>query len=226
VLLHPLGVLTVLTIQWAALVREVLGMRVAWKGRTESVPETGAVAPVRAGTLLLACALATSVAEAGTNELRIASFKLRDQYGVEHHVEFPREKVCYLTVADRRGSKELDAWIEPVAKQFGDRIDVVGVADVSSVPRPLQAMVRDHFKKSVAHPVLLDWSGDVVRGIGMLARKANIYVVSSDGAVALHQSGPADKEKLQRVLNTLSEKLGSSGVEVPVNRMKHKENEK
>jgi hypothetical protein len=221
--LHPLGVLSVLTIQWTALVREVLGMRVAWKGRTESAPETGQVAPVRAGTLLLACALAASVAEAGTNELRVASFKLRDQYGAEHHIEFPREKICYLTVADRKGSKELDAWIEPVAKQYGDRVDVIGVADVSGVPRPLQGMVRDHFKKSVAHPVMLDWTGEVVRGVGMLARNANVYVVSPDGAVALHQSGPADKEKLQRVMNTLSEKLEASGSEGSTTQTKQKE---
>ena len=50
-----------------------------------------------------------------------------------------------------------------MAKQFGTRVDVLGIADVSAVPRLLPGTVRSAFRKEQTHPVMMDWSGEVVK---------------------------------------------------------------
>src|ERR1700683_1192160 len=85
---------------------------------------------------------------APTNSVPVlASFELRDQYDNPHNISFPATNVTLMTVADRKGSEQIDGWIAPVKERYGERIAIEGIADVSTVPRLLRSMVRKQFKK-------------------------------------------------------------------------------
>ena len=89
----------------------------------------------------------------------LAPFELRDQYNCPHRIFFPAAGVTLLTVADRKGSEQIDGWIGPLKEHYGGRIAIEGIADMSAVPCLLRSMVREQFKKCRAYPVMLDWEG-------------------------------------------------------------------
>lgn len=211
-LLHPLGVLTVLAIQWTALIRQVVGLGTDWKGRTETKSVAKPV-PVSHGwtTARKALPVAVAVLLAGAMwalaEEKVSSvpaFELDDQFGKTHAIAFPREKVCVLTVADHDGSKQLESWIAPLKKEYGDTIDFLGVADLTQVPRPLRGMVRGRFKKEMNYPVMLDWTGLVIKTVVNQTGKANVYVVATDGTIQAYETGVATTEKMDNIKKRLT----------------------
>jgi glycosyltransferase involved in cell wall biosynthesis len=216
-LLHPLGVLAVLAIQWTALSRQVLGLGTEWKGRSNVAPKQvshGLPVLRKVVPLLVGMSLAAAVwvmADEGAMAKRVPAFKLSDQFDTAHAVTFPREKPFILTVADNAGSKQLDAWIEPLKKEFGHHVDFLGVANLTAVPGPLQGMIKGRFKKKMTYPVMLDWSGVVIHAVANEAGKANVYAVGTDGAVLVHETGVATAEKIDMVKNKLSAALLAAG---------------
>lgn len=189
-LLHPLGVAVLLLIQWRALFRHWRGRPAEWRGRSYAKP----------AALLLALAVAGFSAEQGTNALApIANFTLTDQHGVTNHFTTPRTNLSFIVVADHKGSEQLEKWIQPVHDRHGGAVAIMGVADVAKVPAPLRPLVRRAFVKDVKYPVLLDWSGAVVRLFKPVPNVANIYLVRTNGAVAAHWSGAASPARLEEV---------------------------
>jgi hypothetical protein len=57
-----------------------------------------------------------------------------------------------MTVADRKGSEQLEPWITKLSHRYGKQIDIDGVADVSMVPGPLREVIREMFRKRLAYP--------------------------------------------------------------------------
>jgi hypothetical protein len=173
-------------------------------------PQTRHVGPVQPPVqLICVCALlaaasanatltnAVSASHVSTNHC--PAFALKDQYDQSHSVAFPRAKPAVLTVADKKGSESIESWAHPLAVRFGERIDILGLADVSAVPRPLRGMVQGKFKKAIQHPVMLDWDGNLCRSFGYERNKANIYLIAPDGRIQLHLTGEADEAGLQRL---------------------------
>lgn len=166
-----------------------------------------------AAALLTLCALTTSAA--GTNQTSTTvtatnvcpQFTLQDQYGHTHRFSFPQIKPVVLTVADRKGSDEIEQWVPPLAEKFGDKIIIEGLADVSSAPAPLRGLVLSKFKKAISHPVMLDWKGDVAKGFSYAKGEANVYVIARDGRILLHRSGRASKEQLQALQSLIEAQL-------------------
>jgi hypothetical protein len=203
-LLHPLGVLTVLAIQWIALARHVTGFGTDWKGRLQTSqkpvshgwPMSRKVFPVAVAALLAGAMWAMANDKPAT----VPSFELADQFGKTHTVSFPREKVCVLTVADHDGSKQLEAWIAVLKEKYGDTVDFMGVANLTRVPGPLRGMIRGRFKKEMNYPVMLDWSGLVIKAVFNEAGKANVYVVDRNGVIVRHETGVVMEDKLKQTI--------------------------
>jgi hypothetical protein len=129
----------------------------------------------------------------------LAPFELRDQYETPHRISFPAIHVTLMTVADRKGSGQIDGWIGPIKERYGDRIAIEGVADMSSVPAPLRSFVRERFKKSRAYPVMLDWDGPVVRSFGYHKDEANLFVIDRQGRIKFHVFGATNPVALRQV---------------------------
>lgn len=216
-LLHPVGVLVVLAIQWTALVRHVAGWTTNWKGRPETVAE-----PVRSPlrqkqnvAVLIALPILTGMGtqaeeRAPATPARMAAFELSDQHDRPSVVRFPREQAMVLTVADHAGSKQLEDWISHLKNAFADRLEFVGVADVSAAPAAMRGMIKQKFKKQMAHPVFLDWTGRVARLVSSQPGHANVYLVGRDGTILCHETGLATPEKVARLTHVAHEVILST----------------
>lgn len=121
---------------------------------------------------------------------QIASFQLPDQFGTNHTVRFPRTRPLLLLVGDRRGSEEIDAWIEPLKQRWKDVADIHGIADVQAVPRFLRGRVTEAIRRSRPKPLLLDFEGRVTGGLPCEKKAANVFAVGRDGRLLGHVSGP------------------------------------
>jgi hypothetical protein len=185
--LHPVGVIVLLAIQWIALARLWLGRPAAWKGR--------AYATATASLLMVAPVFGeTSLA---------ASIELKDQYEKSHVISFPRGKLSVLTIADRKGSAQLEAWVQPIREKFGEQIEIHGLADVAGVPGPIRPMVREYFREKVEYPVMLDWDGAVAARYGYVRKAALVLVIDRNGEIRHRVTGAADAAKLARVYEAL-----------------------
>jgi hypothetical protein len=138
-------------------------------------------------------------------------FTLPDQFGHAHRFSFPQTKPVVLTIADKRGWKDIEQWVHPLAEKFGDKIIIEGLADVSAAPGPLRGLVQSKFKKAISHPVMLDWKGDVSRAFSYTKGQANVYVIASDGRMLLHQSGRVSKEQLHGMKSLIEAQLEATG---------------
>jgi hypothetical protein len=176
-----------LAIQWIALARLWLGRPAAWKGR--------AYATATASLLMVAPVF-------GETNLA-ASIELKDQYEKSHVISFPRGKLSVLTIADRKGSAQLEAWVQPIREKFGEQIEIHGLADVAGVPGPIRPMVREYFREKVEYPVMLDWDGAVAARYGYVRKAALVLVIDRNGEIRHRVTGAADAAKLARVYEAL-----------------------
>ena len=151
-------------------------------------------------SLLLAAVLAARVLAndaAPTNSCPVlAPFELRDQYNAAHRVSFPASNVTVMTVADKKGSEQIDGWVAPLKTRYSSRIAITGLADVSTVPSPLRSLVREKFKRRIAYPVILDWHGPVARQFNYLKDRANVFVIDREGRVTGRWAGAATEADL------------------------------
>jgi hypothetical protein len=137
-------------------------------------------------------------------------FTLQDQFGSTHEFKFPRTKATVLTVADKRGSEDIKAWVHPLAVEFGDQIEIAGLADVSTVPGLLRSMVKSQFKKAITFPVMLDWDGGPTRSLNYIKGEANVYLIAPAGGVLHHYSGKVTPDKLNVLEADVREQLQTS----------------
>jgi hypothetical protein len=138
-----------------------------------------------------------------TNQLKVATLSLPDQFGRERTFSIPQPTLSVLTVADQKGSEEITAWVQSLKRLFGVELPIEGVADVSRVPRLLRPLVRKRFSERLQHPVLLDWEGGVVSQLRCQPNTANVFLLSTNGEVLLTLHGAVDGRKLEQLQNAV-----------------------
>jgi hypothetical protein len=204
-LLHPLGVLWLLGIQWQSLGQKALGRPMRWKGRAYLPAKAGPpVAAARIVSLGLGSLLlfaprlqAGSVisAEMVTNQV-CASFELADQFGTNHNINFPRPEPVLLIVADRKGSEQIKGWVTAVKARYGQRLEMIGVADVGGAPGWVHGLIRKKFRKEYDYPILLDWSGRLPGLLHCERDLANVFLVAPSGRILAGVVGGYDAASL------------------------------
>jgi hypothetical protein len=222
-LVHPLGVLGLLAIQWLALARKLAGQPMHWKGRAyasvTTTPEPAAPRAMLFGLGVVLAALAALAARAGSppshipsaaTNVTLASFVLRDQFDTAHTFSFPRTNVLLLTVADKQGNKQMDGWVLALKSRFGTRLEIAGIADVRGVPGLWHGSVREKFQKLRTHPVMMDWEGAVISALPVEKHRANVFLLNRDGAVLRRVSGPADAELVAEFCSAVDTALVSA----------------
>ena len=152
---------------------------------------------------LLLLTLATGVSAALSSEPSIAPtnapplIELHDQFDAPQKLSFPGTNVTLLTIADKKGSEQIAGWVAALKQRFGKRIDIRGLADVSTVPRFLRGIVRMKFQKLHTYPVMLDWSGEAVKAFTYMPCKANVLVLDPRGQILERISGEANPKAVQ-----------------------------
>lgn len=134
---------------------------------------------------------------------RITGFELPDQHGRLHQCIFPKTNFTVVTVADRKGAKQVESWVRPLWERYGERIDLEGVADVSAVPRLLRGWVTGRLKKAASHPVLLDWTGAVCRQFAYRPGQVNVLLLDREGNILMRWVGPAHDQAVAELFAEL-----------------------
>ena len=181
------------------------GRPAKWKGRSYGGIKLACVA-------LLAwwVGLMTPVHGAETNVVaptRIATFSLEDQYGKRHTVAFPHTNITVLTVADEKGSAQVDDWVAALKQHYHDRVDLIGVAAMDKVPSVLRGLVESRFRKRRPHPVMLDWTGRVTAELGYTGGDVTLLLVDRDGTLLLRVSGRTNDERMQQLFRAIDQAI-------------------
>ena len=130
---------------------------------------------------------------------KLHDFELADQHETMRSYRFPKAKVTVMTVADHKGSDQLEPWIQRIHDRYEKRIDIDGVADVSMIPPPFHDIFRGAFKKQLAYSVMLDWGGDVVKQFAPEKGVANIYVIDRRGRIVKRLTGPVSDSAMREL---------------------------
>lgn len=146
---------------------------------------------------------AAAKAEENSALQQAPEFTLEDQYRESHTIEYPTDKASIFVLADKEGSKQVEAWIRAVYDKFHDRVNIRGIALLKGVPSALRPTVRYLFKKQVDYPVLLDWEGKVTESFAFKPGLACVFVVNADGSITLAEYGRAEEKRGERVLSAL-----------------------
>lgn len=156
--------------------------------------------------MAMSCLVALGV-QAGTLTNAPASIELPDQFEQPQKLSFPNTNLTVLTIADRKGSEQIAGWVEPVAKRFGTRVDVRGIADVSAVPRLLRGTVRSAFRKEQTHPVMMDWSGAVVKKFAPTEDATTVLLIDGQGKILRRYVGVAKPAEVQELCKLIEQLL-------------------
>lgn len=138
------------------------------------------------------------------------SFELQDQFGTEHAVVFPSDRVSVLVFADRKGSGQLEDWVRPLYKRYRDDIDIRGIAKLKGVPRLLRPTLRTIFRNRLPYPVMMDWTGDVSEDYQYEAMLANVVVLCSAGKIEYRFNGQADPAELKKCFERIDRLLAEA----------------
>jgi hypothetical protein len=141
-----------------------------------------------------------------------ARIELKDQFDVPQRLIFPTTNITFLTIADRRGAEQIAGWVGPVKQRFANRVDIRGLADVSTVPKFLRGMIRQQFQKSLTYPIMLDWSGDVVNAFTYVPNQVTVLVLDERGRILIRLTDVATEPQLQEVYATLDRALAQRQV--------------
>lgn len=152
---------------------------------------------VLVGLVALAAALAGHPNKLGRAPERI---ELHDQFGTPQRLNFPGTNIVVLVVADRKGSEQVQGWVSTLGSRYSRRINVRGLADVSSVPGLLRDSVRRSIRQTFAHPVMLDWTGELASALGRQQNEAFVLVITRSGEVVARVNGSARDENVKKGL--------------------------
>ena len=132
---------------------------------------------------------------------------LNDQFDAPQTLQFPTTNITVLTIADKKGSDQIAGWVAPLKKKYAERIDIRGIADVSTVPKVLRGTVRKAFRNQQSYPVMMDWSGDTVKDFEYLPERANLYLLDRDGRILKHAAGEVGEAKLKKFSDAIDSAL-------------------
>ncbi len=186
VLLQPLAVLLLLLNQWYGALRFWLGKPVGWRGRSLSI----VLAFGLAGTCLTA---------SGADSERCPDFVLADQGEVRREILFPRQRPVYLVAASHHGTGQIAKWVKPVFEHYGEKVEILGLADVREIPQAFRGAVRLMIRNGTKWPVLMDWDGKAVMAVCSPDFTTEVLVIQPDGHIKLRLSGAATPEGIAKV---------------------------
>lgn len=137
-------------------------------------------------TTILFCFLSAAVA-AG---MRLPDLSLRDQYDKPFNLRQWEGRALVLIASDKEGKIQNQDWQKAIRHRYGDRVVMLGVADVRSVPFFLKDRIKRDFQKD-PDAVFLDWDGALFVALGLKPHVSNVILVDRQGFVRSVHSGPA-----------------------------------
>ncbi len=139
-----------------------------------------------------------------------ARIELKDQFEFPQKLSFPTTNLTVLTIADHKGSEQIAGWVAPVKERYGQQVAIHGIADMSAVPGWLRGVVRKKFQQRQSYPVMLDWSGDMVKAFGCVNECVNVFVLDERGRILKRFTGVAKSAALLELYAAIDQALTES----------------
>ncbi|MEM8997220.1 MAG: hypothetical protein AAGF23_20725 [Acidobacteriota bacterium] len=119
----------------------------------------------------------------------LVPFELEDQFGEATTSGDLEGRPALVIAADGGGSDFTGPWSAELGEAIaelglGDRVRILGLADLRSVPSFMRKRVRGTFSTDPSDATLLDWSGVFAEAYGFEKRHCNLILFDADGAVA------------------------------------------
>lgn len=178
---------------------------VRWRDMRREMESSVRLALLMALTLWVGPAWLAEAAEPASPLTQVKGFALHDQFGQTHRVQFPRTNLMLLVVADREGSAQIDAWVQPLRQRYSNALEIAGVADVAAAPRWMSNSITRRFQREQQQPVLLDWSGAVCRELRPRKGQANLFLLNPDGRIRHRWTGAANRANTQQVFDAIDQ---------------------
>ncbi|MGV3524036.1 MAG: hypothetical protein ACO1RX_07425 [Candidatus Sericytochromatia bacterium] len=137
---------------------------------------------------------------------RATAFALEDLRGTKQYFSFPRSQPLVLALADREGAEQMEPWIKPLYARYPSQIEIHGIAELSAVPGFARGIARGIIGSLVSQPIMLDWSGDVVKQFGAAKGQTVLVLLSPSGEIRLRVQGAytaASFERLTAAVDTV-----------------------
>jgi len=136
--------------------------------------------------------------------------ELRDQYDAPQTLSFPATNIVLLTIADRKGSEQIDGWVAALKTRYAGRVEMRGLADFTGVPSLWRSKVRKKFQEKRAYPVMLDWFGTNCAQFGFQPGVPNVLLIARDGMILERFSGPPGEAALKQAFEAMDATLDRS----------------
>ncbi len=145
--------------------------------------------------LFLSLFLSTEAAEGGHPVLNVKApeFSLLDQYDKPYNIRQGEGSIVVLLASDKEGEPQNALWRSAIEERHRDKIFLIGIADVRTVPFFLKSRIKNNFRKDNAR-ILLDWTGEVFTNYVLAKHASNIVLIDKKGMVRHVHSGEATTE--------------------------------
>jgi hypothetical protein len=144
-----------------------------------------------------------------------ACIELHDQYDSPQKLTFPTTNITILTISDRKGSEQMDAWIAVLKPRCAGRISLRGIAAVGGAPAFIHAKIRKKFQETRQYPVMMDWTGEVCAQLSYQKDLANILVLDRNGRIQARFTGVATAAAIAEVGAVLDKLLATAEEQKP-----------
>jgi len=145
----------------------------------------------------------------------LSSVTMTDQFDQKHRLAFPEERPVLITANGRNGQEQITQWLEPLKAEFDGRVRLVSVADIRGLPSFMRGSMKEKFRKSLAQPVIMDFSGEVVGLLPSDPQNMTLTVLDRAGNVIFAGSGPPTERQMRELSQALRNAIGGVGASAP-----------
>jgi hypothetical protein len=140
--------------------------------------------------LLLSFFISVAAAEGGQPVLNVKApeFTLIDQYDKPYNIRQGEGGIVVLLASDKEGEPQNALWRTAISERYRDKIFMIGIADVRTVPFFLKSRIINNFRKDTER-ILLDWTGEVFTNYVLAKHASNIVLIDKKGWVRYVTSG-------------------------------------
>jgi len=151
---------------------------------------------------LAVLALPVTAAAQSLINAKAPAFSLLDQFDKPASIRQLEGNIVVLIASDKEGSVQNKSWKDAILNKYKDKLVLLGVADVRSVPFFLKGRIKKDFQKD-QDSILLDWDGIVFTSYGLTQKVSNIILVDAKGYVRYLYAGTADREAVERLFRVI-----------------------
>ena len=130
-------------------------------------------------------------------------FLLKDQHGRTFNLRELEGQLVVIIARNKKGESQNHLWNIKIREKYGDRITILGVADLRSVPFFMKDKIKENFKK-YKNSILLDWDGKVADAYGFNENISNIILIDKKGYIRFIYSGNITEKAVDSLFRAIN----------------------